>query len=456
MGVYRRPDSPYWYLWIENAPPGRQREKTKFRIGTTKADQTDSRRLAQQLYAQRMHAYGAQAHGVALPPPPAVSFATLATWYDTHVIAQHKGREREREILPRLIRDFGQCRIDEIDATCVIEWRTARLTTATRIEGFGARGQGRVPRWRQIHAYLRAHGPTSLTVLAQVFAIRDARQVVRTFSTPQTRACFTRVHRGVWAAVGAPPPLPVRVLPPPSARTVNREVDLLQQILAAGVPKYYAVSPLAGLADLDVTPPVRRTMHPDEERRVLAALEPVDRAILLMGLDTLTRLGDILDLQRTDDHGETITVRDPKSGSPHTVPVSTRLRAALDAVPIDPRHPTWYFPVRRRGRTEHARRRTIARALARACHRADVPYGRARHGLTFHWATRRTGATRMIRAGGDKVLATVQRIGDWKTLDVLTGIYQEVVTEDMRAAVESVAATPATLPTSGRKSSDSA
>ncbi len=81
-------------------------------------------------------------------------------------------------------------------------------------------------------------------------------------------------------------------------------------------------------------------------------------------------------------------------------------------------------------------------ALRLACEKAGVPYGRAQHGVTFHWSTRRTGATRMIRAGGEKAIGVVQQIGGWKDLDVLIGIYQEVVTAEMRAAVETVAPKP--------------
>lgn len=227
-----------------------------------------------------------------------------------------------------------------------------------------------------------------------------------------------------------------RQLPPPSARTVNREVDLLQQILAAAVPTHFLASPIEGLADLEVIPPVRRTMSVDEEQRVLAVLAVDDRAILICALDTLTRLSDVLDLKRSDDHGDHLTIRHPKNGSLHTVPISKRLRAALDVVPhgID----DWYFPRRRHANTERDRRNGYAHALKRACQRAHVPYGRATRGITFHWATRRTGATRMIRSGGDGAIAITQRIGNWKDPSVLIGIYQETMTADMRAAVETV------------------
>ena len=77
-----------------------------------------------------------------------------------------------------------------------------------------------------------------------------------------------------------------------------------------------------------------------------------------------------------------------------------------------------------------------------------MPYGRARQGLTFHWSTRRTGATRMIRALGERAIATTQRVGNWKHPHVLIGICQETTTDEMREAVEAVSQAPA----AGRKS----
>lgn len=447
MGVYARPDSPWWWLWLENAPPGQQREKTQIRIGTTKETRTDSRRRAQQLYAKRLDELAAGIHHLS-SPRPTTRFAAWAAWYDTHVIVHHKGREREREILPRLVRDFGDYFLHEIDKDRVIEWRTRRLTTPTQVERFGATRRA-LPVWLQIHRYLQEHGPTPLAQLKTVFKL-TTRNVSRTYLRPETAQYFARERRGVWRAVGTPA-LQGRTIRPPSPRTVNREVDLLQQILAAAVPKYFDVSPLEGLRDLEVTPPMRRTMSVDEEQRLLAELGQVDRAIFLVGLDTLTRFGDILDLKRSDDHGATLDVQDPKNRRPHTVPISQRLRAALDAVPVDAKHPDWYFPTRRRGATERARRKVFANALKKACARAGVPYGRAQGGLTFHWSTRRTGATRMIRAGGERAIATTRQIGNWKNVHVLLDIYQEVVTDEMRAAVESVGADSRSRSTPDRK-----
>ncbi|MEP7304166.1 MAG: tyrosine-type recombinase/integrase [Acidobacteriota bacterium] len=377
MGIYQRPDSRFWWLYLETAFAGQRRCRTDFPVGTTKTQKRDSRLAAEAEYQRRMLRLGQGQPAEAAPDP--ITFQTLATWYDTHVIPHHKGHERERQILPRLVAAFGSLELQDITAERVIAWRSQRLVTPVVIAHCGG------PKGRK-HTY-----------------------------------------------------------PKPAPRTVNREVDFLQQILAEAVrTKQLALSPLVGLTNLPAPPIRRRTMTPDEEQRLLPALAVHDRAIVLVGLDGLVRLGDILDLRRADDHNTYLEIRDSKNGRAYHVPVSARLRIALDAVPVDPRHPDWYFPQRRRGKSQRNRTRAFRKALSRACAQAKPPvrYGKARDGITFHWATRRTGASRMIRAGGEKVLGVVQQIGNWKDVGVLVEIYQEAITDDMRAAVETVSAPP--------------
>ena len=64
------------------------------------------------------------------------------------------------------------------------------------------------------------------------------------------------------------------------------------------------------------------------------------------------------------------------------------------------------------------------------CKKAGLPYGRTAHGVTFHWGTRRSGATDLLMKRGKK-LPAVQRLGNWKKPDVLLEIYTEVTTADL-------------------------
>jgi integrase len=446
MGLLKK-DSPFWWLWLETAPKGEQREKTSILVGTTARQRKDNKAKALELYHQRMQEIAEGVHHMPqapAPAPEAVTFAAFAPWYDAHHIAHHAGREREREILPRLVAFFGPYALEAITQELVISWRTARLATPVTVERFGMT-RGTPALWRQVHALLKTRGPLTLPELRAHFGL-STRDMADAFKSPQTRGYFRREatsagrgrhSTGTWAAVGTPG-TSRHTYPAPSARTVNREVDLLQQVLSAAVvAKKLAVSPLFGLVNLEPVEPIRRTMSDAEEHAILAELRPDDRTIVLVGLDTLARLINILDLQWVDDHGQTLDLRDTKNGRSHTVPVSSRLRAALDLLPHD--DAVYLFPRRRQAASDSGRRGAVAKALKRACVRAGVPYGRAQRGITFHWSTRRTGATRMIRRGGEKALGVVRQIGGWKTTDVLVGIYQETVTADMVAAVETVA-----------------
>ena len=113
--------------------------------------------------------------------------------------------------------------------------------------------------------------------------------------------------------------------------TVNRELDLLKHLFASAVPAYLDASPILGLRRIRVPRTEPMLLSPADEAKLLMTLTPPDRAIVIMALDTFMRLGDIIDLQRKQDHGAYLTVVDPKTEQ-YQVPVSTRLRAALDAL----------------------------------------------------------------------------------------------------------------------------
>jgi hypothetical protein len=225
----------------------------------------------------------------------------------------------------------------------------------------------------------------------------------------------------------------------PSESTVNREVDLLKAILQSAVPKHLTVSPIYGMKRLRTTTPRRRLMTDDEEARLLAVMAADDKALFLIARDSLVRLSDVLDVKWTDRRGTTIWIADPKTGGGFEAPLSARTRAALKHVTRG--KSPYIFARRRAGETARARRAVVRKMLERYCHRTTpkIPYGRDRGGLTFHWATRRTGATRMLVGGVDP--GTVQKVGHWKRPDVVLSIYHALVDEKARAAVE-VAARP--------------
>jgi len=66
MGVFKRPDSKFWWLWLETAPKGHQRVRTDIFIGVTKAERRESRSDAELVYHAAM-VNGGQLHRVGAP-----------------------------------------------------------------------------------------------------------------------------------------------------------------------------------------------------------------------------------------------------------------------------------------------------------------------------------------------------------------------------------------------------
>lgn len=367
MGVYIRRDSPYFWIRLDGV---NRRERTKIRIDAPTATQRkENRRLAEEWYHRRMTEV---ARGLVDPDrTSAIRFAEFVAWFQTHLLPRRRGREREAQMLAKLVAFFGPRDLATITRATAHEYATWRLATPTVI--------------------------------------------------PHKKHTKARIVKA-------------------GASTVNREIDLLKAILKAAVPEYLKASPLYGMPRLHAVTPKRRLLSDDEERRLLTALSPIDRALFLLAHDSLVRMGDVLDVRRADDAGDRIWIRDPKAGGGFSVPVSARTRKALDAIPDD--GTGYYFSTRRRGETQHARGSAVRQALKRACAKCapKIPYGRAAEGLTFHWATRRTGATRMLTRGVD--VGTVQKVGRWKTPGIVLGIYHELLDEKAFAAVNAVAKRP--------------
>jgi integrase len=347
MGIFTRPDSPVWWLWLESAPKGQQKQRTEILVAGTREQRAAQKASALEAYHTRMLALGRTTQGLA-PDKPAIRFRDYAATYARDVISHHKGATRERELL-RVLR--------------------------------------------------AAFDPQLLLAIT-----RDA---VRAWMT-------TRREAGV------------------SAATINRETDLLKAMLRDAVPTYLDASPLIGMKRLKTITPRRRVLSVEEEQRLLAACkDPQDTALLVLGIDTLARLGDLLDLQRTDRRGSWMAIRDSKNSEAFEVPLSPRASAALDAIPGDA---PYYFAKFRVAKNPDNWKGSVRYRLETLCAQAHVPFGRKAGGITFHWATRRTGTTRLL-VDRQVPIAVVQRLGNWRRPDVPLTIYTETNRADLAAAV---------------------
>lgn len=232
--------------------------------------------------------------------------------------------------------------------------------------------------------------------------------------------------------------------------TINREVDLLKSMLRIAAENGDAPADLIrGKRRLHSPQSAKARLQPAQEAAILKAIpSPNDRALLIMGLDTLARRGDLLDFQHAHDHGTTADIVDPKNGEMLSVPISPRLRAALDACQRDPKGSDYVFWNRRVAKNPRDWGGSIRLMLKRACRIAGVPYGRKLQGITFHAATRRTGASRMLARGAD--IKTVQSIGGWKDLRSMQG-YLMADDENRQEAVKLVSQPTAPLTPQSRR-----
>jgi integrase len=337
--IYRRDDSPCWWMYLK--APGRRPRRRSTGIphdAPSKEQRAELKRQAETIFARAQAGLALEAAGVTAPSTKTV--AQWLDWYERHVVAHQKGAVRSRSICKRLRADLGPIPLGELARERILEWRTTRATAV-------------------------------------------------------------------------------------SPATVNRELDVLKAALSAAVPTEIPASPARGVLRLKHRPAVAQILSRADEAKLLAVLGKADRAVLICAIDTLMRAGDLLRLTWADDHGTHLSVRDPKTDRAYQVPVSSRLRTALDGLS---KRGTYIFGHRRSG---NGRSIELWRMLRDACLRAGVATGLG-VGVTFH-ALRHTGASRLVEGGVD--LRTVQQLGGWANLKQLAR-YAHPTADHLRAAVE--------------------
>lgn len=346
MALFTRPDSPFWWYWIEGTTT---RKSTRVPIGGGSAEQNrELKRQARAIYAAAQ-AHEAQ-HGAGLSKTRAtISYRDFSTWFETHETAHHRGAAGEASILRQLALYFNRfASLAEIAESNVKEWMTWRVKTVE-----------------------------------------------------------------------------------PS--TVNRELDVLKRLMIAAVPTYLEKSPIAGLRRFRVDEKEPRILTPDEELKMLAAGSLEDRAWLLTALDTLLRLSNVVNLKWAQVKFQTRGIVPLNAKVKHDiVPISTRMYAALRALPQDT---VWVFPgFHVVGEKPSAAKNKIIRRFDLLCQLAHVPHGRAAEGVTFH-CLRHTGATRALQRGAS--VRTVMKLGGWKDERSVMR-YVHAADSDVRKAAESI------------------
>ena len=335
MGIYIRPDSPFWWMLLEGH--GRMKASTGIRHdASAPAIRKALRAQAEEVYHARMVQL---ARGkVGLPTVTGQTFEQFAEWYTRHRLEKQKSAPRGRVILAHLRAHFGAMPIGEIRPARWTEYETARLA----------------------------------------------------------------------AGVGQ--------------NTVGRELALMKSVLAAAVGDHLEVSPLAHVRRKTVALPAKRTMTKADEVALLAELHDDEaRDLYLVGVGTLLRQMNLVNLQRREHHGKRLVVK-TKTG-PHTVPLDgpTTLQRRAAAV-LRRRMPAardgYFFPrwQARFAESREAGNAFLLKIVRRAVLRAGLRWGLHEHGLVWHTMTRASGATRMLREHGLDI-RSVQVIGGWRSLD---------------------------------------
>lgn len=128
MGIYERPDSPQWWMLLEDTGPPPIRESTGVPKAGHSAESRKARKIAaEEIYRARMTQLARGRAGLEIESDE--TFEKFSAWYETHHTAKHRGAGRERYALQRLRAFFGPMRLANITKTTWQEYTTERVET---------------------------------------------------------------------------------------------------------------------------------------------------------------------------------------------------------------------------------------------------------------------------------------------------------------------------------------
>ncbi len=95
--------------------------------------------------------------------------------------------------------------------------------------------------------------------------------------------------------------------------SVNRELDVLKPLLGKAVPTYLEANPATPVKRFRTRARPIAILSEDAEDALLKEASPAERAMVLLGLDALLRLGDVRTLRAEHDRGTYLDIIDPKT-----------------------------------------------------------------------------------------------------------------------------------------------
>lgn len=180
---------------------------------------------------------------------------------------------------------------------------------------------------------------------------------------------------------------------------MNAAVSVLGIHLPRGNPVVIARGALKFTRTLAVNDARDRRFQPSEEERLLAALGPIMRQIVIILIETAMRREELCKARREHLKGSTLLIPETKTQKARTIPLTPR---ALDAIHA--------LPVRIDGRLIGHRPDSITQAFNRACCRAGIV------DLHLH-DCRHEGISRFFEMGLQiQEVALISGHADWRML----------------------------------------
>src|SRR5262252_3244052 len=391
MGLFKRPDSPYWWMAFDKDPAtGKEpRPRTSTKIlwdAPTPGQRAANKRDAEAMWHDALVEIRKGVHLVKEKPP--ITFGEYADWWLKTVASTHKAAKNNKAAATTvssigiLVAEFGPLPLRDLTPNRAIEFR-----------------------------HKRVHGIPLLHDLPNL-------------------------DRG---AV--------------SARTADRDVENLGIMLNRAVPDYLDAHPLRNPATgrryikrLRWKEFEARFFTRDEFAAFIAAIEESDEilgtrreeglALAYTAIQTMLRLGSLMALtwaKYREDHFVPLDAKVSIKWSP----VTTKMRTYLDQLP----HTSEFvFQSHHISTNEGAAENHAIRWFAEVCARAHIDCGRDRQGVTFH-SFRHTGASWMIEAGVD--VKTVMELGGWHNAEIFMATYCHTTKARKMVAAETVLDRPA-------------
>jgi integrase len=214
--------------------------------------------------------------------------------------------------------------------------------------------------------------------------------------------------------------------------TVNHYLKTLRRMFNIAITWGYTdKNPVKGIKFYSENDAQRdRVLTREEEDRLLEVVSERLRSILIVGLNTGMRKGEILQLkwQDIDLENRIILVKKTKSGKPRTLPINSRLLDELKWLKEGSRNSQYLFTNSKTG----GQLKTIRRVFDAACRDAKIQK------LRFH-DLRRTFGSRLALAGVD--LNRIKELLGHASIKT-TEIYLHAELKDIREAVEVLCQNP--------------